>query len=158
MARQDRDPVTITVVTVTITTGVLFPCTILCGLSVGVWRDRSGTLHKGVPYSQMRIVARAKWQLYHLKGFLERGGLKPHVVLAGDNSDMADAAEEEHLANAPPSHDKASACPVICRYLSIHPIVFSSIHPSLALNAFNHPQSIHQMQSEKCRPLVLNFM
>lgn len=61
----------------------------------------------GVPYSQIRILARAKWQLYHLKGDLERGGLKPHVVLAGDNSDLAETAdEEEDLATLPPSHDK----------------------------------------------------
>lgn len=79
-------------------------------LSVGVWHDRAGVLRdQGVPYSQIRILARAKWQLYHLKGVLERGGLKPHVVLAGDDSDMADATEEEDLANAPPSHDKVRA-------------------------------------------------
>lgn len=77
-------------------------------LPAGLWRDRAGVQKgPGVPYSQIRILARAKWQLYHLKGVLERGGLKPHVVLAGDNSDLAEAAdEEEELANLPPSRDK----------------------------------------------------
>lgn len=89
-----------------------------------MWQDRAGVVKgPGVPYSQMRILSRAKWQLYHLKGVLERGGLKPHVVLAGDNSDMADAAEEDDLANAPPSHDKANA--------SMHSLVRSSVHPSI---------------------------
>ena len=100
-----------------------------------MWRDRAGVLKKGVPYNQMRAVARAKWQLYHLKGVLERGGLKPHVVLAGDNSEMADAAEEEDLANAPPSHDKAYASYIhlstrACIHPSIHPCMHACIHPS----------------------------
>ena len=49
----------------------------------------------GVPYSQIRILARARWQLFHLKGVLSRGGLKPHVVLAGDNAMLEDTGEEE---------------------------------------------------------------
>ena len=74
---------------------------------VGVWWDRAGVEKgPGVPYSQIRILARAKWQLYHLKGVLERGGLKPHVVLAGDNSELAETQDEELLADAPPSSDK----------------------------------------------------
>ena len=111
-----------------------------------MWRDRAGVLKgKGVPYSQMRIVARVKWQLYHLKGVLERGGLKPHVVLAGDNSDMADAAEEEDLANAPPSHDKAIATFI---HLSSHQFIcpllqLSSIHPSTVLSVHSSTHLSH---------------
>lgn len=62
----------------------------------GVWHDRAGVKRgPGVPYSQIRILARARWQLFHLKGVLSRGGLKPHVVLAGDNAMLDDAGEEE---------------------------------------------------------------
>lgn len=105
----------------------------MCGLSVGVWRDRAGVVRdKGVPFSQIRILARAKWQLYHLKGVLERGGLKPHVVLAGDDSDMADAAEEEDLVNAPPSHDKVPACSRRAYiFLSVFVSIFSFVNPAL---------------------------
>ena len=46
-----------------------------------------------MPYSQIRILARARWQLFHLRGVLSRGGLKPHVVLAGDNALLEDAEE-----------------------------------------------------------------
>jgi len=49
----------------------------------------------GVPYSQIRILARARWQLFHLRGVLSRGGLKPHVVLAGDNALLEDAEEAD---------------------------------------------------------------
>ena len=131
----------------------------ICGLPVGTWRDRSGVLHQGVPYSQMRVVARAKWQLYHLKGVLERGGLKPHVVLAGDNSDMADAAEEEDLADAPPSHDKAM---LGSSHMSFHPSNCAPIQLAfqLSIPCLTFPfilQSIHHMQNEKRRRCMLSF-
>ena len=78
----------------------------------GVWHDRAGVQRgPGVPYSQIRILARGKWQLFYLKGCLERGGLKPHVVLAGDNSDLAETQDEEDLIDAPPSHDKVRLGP-----------------------------------------------
>jgi len=68
--------------------------------AVGVWHDRAGVQRgPGVPYSQIRILARARWQLFHLRGILSRGGLKPHVVLAGDNALLEDAEEARfHLA------------------------------------------------------------
>ena len=141
--------VTVTIIVITvITTGVLFLLMLFCCLSAGVWRDRAGVQKKGVPYNQMRIVARAKWQLYHPKGVLERGGLGPHVVLAGDNSDMADAAEEEDLANAPPSHDKAYASSIhtstcLCINPPIHPCIYQSHIPFI------------KPHSEKKAPLML---
>ncbi|DBB08139.1 TPA: hypothetical protein ACH3X3_008328 [Trebouxia sp. C0006] len=62
----------------------------------GVWHDRAGVQRgPGVPYSQIRILARARWQLLHLRGVLSRGGLKPHVVLAGDNALLEDAEEAD---------------------------------------------------------------
>ncbi len=64
--------------------------------AVGVWHDRAGVQRgPGVPYSQIRILARARWQLFHLRGILSRGGLKPHVVLAGDNALLEDAEEAD---------------------------------------------------------------
>ncbi|DBB05516.1 TPA: hypothetical protein ACH3X1_012469 [Trebouxia sp. C0004] len=62
----------------------------------GVWHDRAGVQKgPGVPYSQIRILARARWQLFHLRGVLSRGGLKPHVGLAGDNALLEDAEEAD---------------------------------------------------------------
>ena len=64
--------------------------------AVGVWHDRAGVQRgPGVPYCQIRILARARWQLFHLRGVLSRGGLKPHVVLAGDNALLEDAEEAD---------------------------------------------------------------
>lgn len=48
-----------------------------------------------MPYSQIRILARARWQLFHLRGVLSRGGLKPHVVLAGDSALLEDAEDAD---------------------------------------------------------------
>lgn len=48
-----------------------------------------------MPFSQIRILARARWQLFHLRGVLSRGGLKPHVVLAGDNALLEDAEDAD---------------------------------------------------------------
>jgi hypothetical protein len=65
-------------------------------IAVGVWHDRAGVQRgPGVPYSQIRILARARWQLFHLRGVLSRGGLKPHVVLAGDNALLEDAEDAD---------------------------------------------------------------
>lgn len=56
-----------------------------------------------MPYSQIRILARAKWQLWHLKSYLYRHGLKGHVTLVGSNADtdadgdLVEVPEEEDL-------------------------------------------------------------
>lgn len=55
--------------------------------AAGTWGDRTGALQgPGVPYSQIRVLARAKWQLWHLKSYLDQNGLQGHVTLVGDNS------------------------------------------------------------------------
>lgn len=72
----------------------------------GMWRDRAGVLQgPGVPYSQIRILARAKWQLYHLKSYLHRNGLAGHVTLVGGN---ADTDPEDDLLEIPEEEDPES--------------------------------------------------
>ena len=73
--------------------------------AAGTWRDRTGALQgPGVPYSQIRVLARAKWQLWHLKSYLDRYGLKGHVTLVGDNTapnadDSIELSQSEEVEN-----------------------------------------------------------
>ncbi|DBA81006.1 TPA: hypothetical protein ACH3X2_007212 [Trebouxia sp. C0005] len=84
----------------------------------GIWHDRAGVQRgPGVPYSQIRILARARWQLFHLRGVLSRGGLKPHVVLAGDSALLEDAEDADPQI---PSSDMAGN--------SSDKLVLSSVH------------------------------
>lgn len=70
----------------------------------GVWTNRAGLKQgPGVPYSQIRILARARWQLFHIKKFLDRKGLKGHTVLLGDNSGLED--EDDDLVELPETED-----------------------------------------------------
>ena len=54
-----------------------------------------------MPYSQIRILARARWQLFHIKKFLDKNGL--NTVLLGDNSGLED--EDADLVELPESED-----------------------------------------------------
>ena len=91
-------------------------CTRCCRLHncvhAGVWHDRAGVQKgPGVPYSQIRIVARARWQLFHLRGILSKGGLRDHVVLAGDNTNIDEEAEKGQVSDG---DNAESSCDKVC--------------------------------------------